>query len=58
MALHGDPVAVSGALARLEHRDGAVRAAALRSLSFLARRGDEEVMAKVGAGLQIPWVGG
>lgn len=40
VALHGDPVAVRGAVARL------VRAAALRSLSFLARLGDEEVMAK------------
>ena len=59
MALHGDPVAVRGAVARLEHRDGAVRAAALRSLSFLARLGDEEVMAKVGpgAGLEILWDG-
>ena len=46
VALHGDP-------------DGAVRAAALRSLSFSARLGDEEVMAKVGpgAGLEILWDG-
>ena len=50
VALHGDPVAVRGAVARLEHREGFVRAAALRSLSFLARLGDEEVMAKASGG--------
>lgn len=48
MALHGDPVTVRGALQRLEHRDGHVRAAALRTLSWVARVGDVEVMAKVG----------
>lgn len=32
----------------MEHRDGHVRAAALRTLSWVARVGDVEVMAKVG----------
>lgn len=46
MALHGDPVTVSATLRRLEHRDGAVRACALRTLSWVAHIGDAEVISK------------
>eukprot|EP00438_Fugacium_kawagutii_P026223 Skav209637 [mRNA] locus=scaffold2751:116609:122171:+ [translate_table: standard] len=46
VALHGDPVTVSETLRRLEHRDGAVRACALRTLSWVATIGDAEVISK------------
>lgn len=50
VALHGDPATVRGASMLLEHRDGSVRAGALRTLSWVARVGDAEVMAKVRRG--------
>ena len=41
---------MSGALARLEHREGHVRSAALRTLSWVAELGDANVLAKAMAG--------
>ena len=46
VAIHGDPVAVQGALQRLDHRDGSIRAAALRTMSWVAEVGDAAAITK------------
>ena len=46
VAIHGDPVAVQGALQRLDHRDGSVRAAALRTMSWVTKVGDAVAITK------------